>query len=517
MAVRGWISAAVAALALVAPLPAQELPPAPGPHVDLKPGDFARSRRFAPGEKVVMTQYFYWYDAPSKAHVVDDDGSDALTTHPPTLEGFSYRNVAWHKAQLRDMIAAGIDVVLPVFWGSPADHEPGSPFSWSFEGLPPMMTALDELKAEGLAPPAVGMFYDTSTLQANGRGYHADLTTEPGRAWFSATVRDFFSMIPPRHWALLDGRPIVDLYAASFAKAHDQSCIDRLKADFPARFGGLVPYVIREVSWDVEADDVYSWGGAIRPNFLGVAEIGPGYDHSAVPGREPLVVDREDGAFYRRAWERTLRRKPRIVILETWNEFHEGTTLAEAREYGRKYIDLTREYVDRFKAGVVPPRPATAYTGARSVSVALGETDRAEGLTRVDLADGRSRPTTVAGSSARTPAEGVGARYLYFRADDGFKADGPARYAVEVEYYDAGPGSFGLQYDAHDPSADFNGAYKAAGSRVAPAGSRAWKTARFELTDARLEGSQNGDADFRLAFEGGDPSIRAVRLVREGD
>lgn len=495
--------------------PSRKIPPAIGPHIDLKPGDFASARRFGPDDKVVMTHYFYWYDAPSKAHVLDGDGTDALTTHPPTLDDFSYKSVAWHKGQLRDMIAAGIDVVLPVFWGSPADHAPGSPFHWSFEGLPPFVKALDVLEAEGLSPPAVGLFYDTSTLQANGWGYHVDLTTDHGREWFFATIRDFFSMIPPRHWALLDGRPIVDLYAASFAKAHDQSCIDRLKADFPKRFGGLVPYVIREISWNVKADDVYAWGGAVQPNFLGVAEIGPGYDHSAVPGREPLVVDREDGAFYERAWTRTLNRRPRIVIVETWNEFHEGTTIAEAREYGRKYIDLNRKYVDMLKAGVVPPRPKTAHTDAPSVAIVLGRVDQSKGLGRIDVADGRSIPAEAKDRSARIAAEGVSApRYLYFRADEGFKWDRSMHATVEVDYFDVPGGSFGLQYDSQDSSADHNGAYKPAAGRVGLAGSLAWKTARFDLPDARLDGSQNGGADFRLAFEGGFPPIHAVRVLR---
>lgn len=510
--------AAVACLAVAASnalaQPGRPIPPAPGPHIDLKPGDFAQARRFGPGDKVVMTHYFYWYDAPSGAHIVDHDGTDALTTHPPTLEGFSYKNVAWHKQQLRDMVAAGIDVVLPVFWGTPADQEPGTSMYWSFEGLPPMVQALDELKAEGIEPPAVGLFYDTSTLEANAWRYHVDLTTDHGREWFLATIRDFFSMIPPRHWALLDDRPIVDLYAASFAKAHDQSCIDHLKAEFPRRFGGLVPFVIREVSWNVKADSTYAWGGAVRPNFLGVAEIGPGYDHSAVPGREPLVVDREDGAFYERAWAKALNRKPRIVIIETWNEFHEGTTIAEAREYGRKYIDLTRKYVDMFKAGVVPPRPATPYTGAASVSATLGPEDEAKGLERVDAEDGRSEPTAAAGKPARRPTKGVDAgRYLYFRADDGFKEAPPMRVVVEVDYLDAARGKMALQYDSTDAKAAMGGTYKEAAS-VNLAGSGGWKTARFELPDARLDGAQNGGADFRLAFEGAEPPVHAVRVLR---
>ena len=37
-------------------------------------------------------------------------------------------------------------------------------------------------------------------------------------------------------------------------------------------------------------------------------------------------------------------------MVETWNEFHEGTDVAESQEYGRQYIEMTREYAERFKA-----------------------------------------------------------------------------------------------------------------------------------------------------------------------
>ena len=69
-----------------------------------------------------MTHDFYWYDVTTNSHILNDDGSDALTTHPATLEDFSYKSVAWHKKQLSDMMAAGIDVVLPVYWGAPSER-----------------------------------------------------------------------------------------------------------------------------------------------------------------------------------------------------------------------------------------------------------------------------------------------------------------------------------------------------------------------------------------------------------
>ncbi|NQT41658.1 MAG: hypothetical protein HQ581_29490, partial [Planctomycetes bacterium] len=58
----------------------------PGPH--LGPVDASAPAGFRAGEPLLATSYFYWYDAVSKAHLLDHDGTDALTDHPPTLEGF---------------------------------------------------------------------------------------------------------------------------------------------------------------------------------------------------------------------------------------------------------------------------------------------------------------------------------------------------------------------------------------------------------------------------------------------
>lgn len=504
-----------ASLALAQEENAQKIPPALGPHVNLKPDDFKQSRRFRSDGKIVMTHDFYWYDSRTNAHIIDGDGTDALTTHPATLEDFSYKSVAWHKKQLQDMIDAGIDVVLPVYWGAPSEHHSGASMHWSFAGLPPLAEAAAELIREGKTPPAIGLFYDTSTLAHNSWGYHADLTTDYGKEWFYASIRDFFSLIPPRLWALVDGRPVVVLYASAFAKAHDQGCIDYLKSAFPRQFGGLVPYVIREASWRVQADNIYAWGGAVRPNFLGVAEIGPGYDHSAVPGRTPLIVPREGGAFYERAWNKTLRHQPHIVVVETWNEFHEGTSIAESREHGRQYIDLTRKYVDLFKRGVEPTAPQGPYSNADSVTIELGPINREQGLRQVTNEDGQTAPTTHAGKACCETRMGPhGGGYVYFQIDDGFKWDRSMDVTVDVQYVDRNGGSFGIQYDSHDPHATLDGAYKDCAKRVSLDGTRNWKTASFSLKDARFDARQNAEADFRIATDSPQLLVRKVTVRR---
>lgn len=148
---------------------------------------------------------------------------------------------------------------------------------------------------------------------------------------------------------MIDGRPIVLLYAAAFAKAHDQSVIDTVKQEFAREFAGRVPYIAPEISWNVQADSKVAWGGALGLKQPGISSLGPGYDHSAVPGRAPLIVDRRGGKFYEEQWSRFLKQPTNFVVLETWNEFHEGTDIAESREYGRQYIELTRKFVDQFK------------------------------------------------------------------------------------------------------------------------------------------------------------------------
>ena len=341
--------ASAAVLATVARAAEREFPPAFGPHVNLTARDFARSKSFTGQDRIVGTYLFYWYDCYTKSHIIDPDGTDALTTHPPTLEDFSYKSVRWFKQQLADMEVAGIDVALMVYWGAPSEHDPQAHLYWSFAGLRPLVEAREQLVREGRHPPRIGLFYDTSTLQHNSWSYHADLTTDYGKRWFYASVRDFFSCLPPEHWAMIDNKPIVLLYASAFAKKWDQSFIDYTKAEFPKQFGGRIPWIAPQDSWHVKGDDTCAWGGALGYRNPGIGELGPGYDHSAVPGRQPLVRQRDNGKFYEASWRKFLQHPTHFVMIETWNEFHEGTDIAESKEYGRQYIELTRKYSELFK------------------------------------------------------------------------------------------------------------------------------------------------------------------------
>ena len=488
----------------------------PGEFFPLKSFAHQGAESFESGAPVVGTTYFYWYDVDSKAHLIDSDGSDALTTHPTDMEGISYKRASWHRRQMLDMMDAGIDFLMPVFWGVPGEYD-----GWSFVGLPALVEAHTQLEKEGKEPPAIGLFYDTSILQWNGfndgRSYHVDLTTEFGREWFYTAARDFFSLIPPAKWARVDGRPIVFLYAAAFAKAQDEGQLGDFKRRFEKDFG-VAPYVVKNADWRGQADATYSWGGAVNGPLLfkDTVALGPGYDHSAVPGRTPLVVDRADGKTYIDRWLKVLalnpEHRPWMVHVETWNEWHEGTDVAHSREYGRSYIVLTKLFSDMWHAKT-SLRLAGSYAQAESVSWAVGKAKGVE--LRASGGDGVWKEQSLGDVESIVSVENPhsGGRYLYFGVDDAF-AFGlfDKTMKVTVEYRDAGCERFWVEYDNVDKTQGaVEGAFRAGGG-VTVGDTGKWKTARFELARCRFMNRCNG-ADLRIAVAGGELSL-AVREVR---
>ncbi|MDH7568470.1 MAG: DUF5010 domain-containing protein [Armatimonadota bacterium] len=507
-----WATAGLLLLAAAPPTPWRP-PDPPGPYSRLRPDDLKAVRSFARTDRVVGTYFFYWYDVHSGAHFVNRDGTDALVDHPADVGDYSYLSEAWWRKEMRDVRAAGIDFITPVYWGVPGDYG-----GWSFRGLPPLVRAWDAMAAAGEDPPRVGLFYDTSTLRHGPGGQAVDLSTEEGKLWFYATIRDFFSLIPPRLWAAVEGKPVVFLYSAAFAAKQDPELFPFVRARFLEDFG-CEPYIVREVSWRGDTDALYAWGGALRPQLYSVSSVGPGYDHHAVPGRTPLVVDREGGAFYRRSWEvllaRKLERRATMVMVETWNELHEGTDICETKEYGRQYIELTAEYVKRFKAGEVVPHPSP-FTGAPEVSLAFDTPDGARGVQLRPGGDGLFEDANLGGRPCRRtlPNPHGTTCYLYFDVDDGFLWDEDGvTVEVTLDYWATGVPAILVHYDHVDPARSVREGAFAPGPAIPVARPGEWQTATFRLEGCRFANRGNG-GDFRLAVSGGELAVARVVVRR---
>ena len=506
------------------------------------PEALAAAPSFAPQQRVVATHYFYWYRWPDE-HFFNDAARqhDILRQHFPDHRQVSFESKAWHRRQMEDLLAAGIDIALCVYWGAPNNYDKPD-LRFSVRGLPPLVAALDEMARSG-PTPRLGLFYDTSTL-LGGLAYpepgrsNVDLRTEEGRDIFYRTIRDFFCLVPPRHWACLDGRPLIQLYDASFAAGHDQGTIDTVYERFAADFAGRRPFIIAGPSWSFPGDDRTGWGAALGGPIFGrsVVQIGPGYDDAPVPGRGTPTRDRLGGGFYAAAWLLALQARPRLVIIETWNELHEGTGICETLEDGRFYIELTRRYSDLFKAGGAPgaddwagalralitaPRSNPAgrqFAGRLVLKMHVGADGKAveEGVRLcTGLADGAYSLTTVAGVPCVQTRAGVGeARYLYFDVADPYYYDHRGSLTVRLTYFDAGRNPVEVQYDSTDATGTLADCYKPLSPPIARGDTQTWKTATLTLEGARCANRQNGGADFRLMTVGSELAVSRVEVTK---
>jgi len=447
----------------------------------------AKPESWVESDKVAMTHFFYWYDIHTNSHFIDPDGSDAITHHPPPdyLPDYSYKDLTWHRREVVDAMAARIDVLLPVYWGDRFNAV------WSKPGLQKLVAAVQGLISEGYDPPRIGMFFDTTALKVENNGRPPDLTTNAGKQLFYQMIHDFFTLVPSRLRARIDGRVIVVLYTAAWVSKYSQATFDeaadRLEADFGER-----PYLIREASWEgIAADGAYPWGVAyFGPAIMGrVGSVGPGFDETAVYGiaSPPRVRNRAAGNFYRTGWDQMISGGVRQVLIETWNEFHEGTDIAASREYDRTYIDLTARKIEEWKAA--------DFADAATVWVDLGRESHCRGLRPAfNGPDGAWSTVFLAGREGAFPVRSTqpASYYIYLDVSNDFCSGSSTEAWITVEYFDGVVGSWGgLDYDSVDSP------YRRIGPVVLE-GSGTWKRHSFHVADAFFGGRQNGSADLRL-------------------
>jgi hypothetical protein len=274
---------------------------------------------------------------------------DIGATHYPEGGPYDSRDPARIRAQLASARAAGLDGFVVSWWGRESEEA---------QGLAALFRHANEAGLV-LAP-----YYETGGLWRRGA---------PGVAADLASLLDRHGHEPG--WLRVGGRPVVFLYAshrlrppawdAVIARLAAEGRRLFLVADVPSpewldarpgwlgRFDALhvyTPVVFLTRGRDLGATyrALGALAGAAGRPF--VPAVAPGFDDRQVrtPG---TVVDRSGGATYDRGWEAALAVDPPWVLVSTWNEWHEGSEIEPSVEHGRRYLDATRAWAERFRRG----------------------------------------------------------------------------------------------------------------------------------------------------------------------
>lgn len=302
-----------------------------------------------------------------------------LSDFPPYNVGpwYSSDRVQWHKDMLAGMAAAGVDVALPIIR--------------SDAGLAQMIAAIRELVVEGQHAPQLAPCIDTAALA----------TDLPKKMTLNELLYDFYSVVPPEMRAITQtGLPTPGHVAYTVFLLGSVA-----QADLPADFMG------RPIVWiapaDVTSDGVIqragvSGGKSFADSRIKTAVISPGYDNTgtAAAGNAEIAA-RMGGSRYDTAWQNSLRSGPHWIILDSWNSYLDGTELAESRQYGKAYIDKTRENVSKFRA-------------AKDFDVNYARVDAPETIAPGAIVLAEFTLTNV-GNKAWTVADGLALGYRWYK------------------------------------------------------------------------------------------------------
>jgi len=361
------------------------------------------------------------------------------------------------------------------------------------------------------------LFYDTSILQWNGSNATQQLPRGPDDGIRPAVVLrgdSRFLQSDPAGEVGPDRRPaIIFLYERRSRRSGPAAAV-HLRQRPASRKTSASSLSSSSPLAGGEGGRRYSWRGGQRADPVpGCRGVGPGYDHSAVPGRQPLIVQRKTAGLCRSLDEGLQldpKSRPWMVHIETWNEWHEGTDIAHSANTA-KATSCSPCVRRLWHAGARVYLPSS-YVGAGSVS---WEPEKPKGL---DL-----RPTAATELGVRGFAEGgrrhfaesalTASRYLYFNADDAFAYNLVGKPWCSASRIGRRLLVVGRRVRQHGQSSPLDGAFRPAGT-VAISGTGRGKQ-RVPAADCRFMNRCNGPT-FASSPRPGDGACREPVAASQG-
>jgi hypothetical protein len=305
----------------------------------------------------------------------------------------SWNNELWHEWEFRNMMRAGIDVAMPVYWWT------GPVFNqnqWAIDGLITMNDTLTNLTTKVATEhdaggkysvddvPKLSMFFDTTCMRQMWATYEAsnneseyygdytaawdsedgpDLTDPYWENQFYERIYDFYSVLinGDNYYSTeitVDGETneylVVWLYGSNWFSDIGDS-INYCKQEFEDEFDKKLVFVGGDAWVDIGADGLCGWGaccGIHEPGYskIPVGGYGPGYYNLGAINCQGASYIPRDVERYKDGLQKIIDLGAVWIHIETWNELLEGTDICWTYETGYEHIDATREIADEFHA-----------------------------------------------------------------------------------------------------------------------------------------------------------------------
>lgn len=138
-----------------------------------------------------------------------------------------------------------------------------------------------------------------------------------------------------------------------FCRAMHRFSLNNLEEDvfLSKYFDGITGYnmysVNRTPNFLKNVDKVYQkfFSYTHSKNLCFIPTIIPGYDDRNLSGLNRPILERKEGKFYENFWriaKKYLDPNLKMALITTFNEWHEGTEIEPSKEYGNKYLELTK-------------------------------------------------------------------------------------------------------------------------------------------------------------------------------